>query len=105
MEKKTAPPLGEEKELTVDNAIMLRKPIAAGRALTTAIEGNSEAALQMIENAYIESGYSYSDIIDSLQEALPSVTDEEVRNRLHVKLAEVQSNCSLPLFRPTEKSE
>jgi len=60
-----------------------------------AIDGDSLAAREIIENAYIETGFSYKDIIDVLWEALPGVPSEEVRNRLYRELAVTQARWAV----------
>ena len=87
--------IGEQKSITVENVMLLQKPETASLALIRAIEGDSLAAREIIENAYIESGFSYSSIIDVLWEALPGVTSEEVRNRLYRELAVTQARCAI----------
>lgn len=87
--------IGEGKSITTENVMLLRRPDIAASALMKAIDGDSLAAMEIIENAYIESGFGYKDIIDVLWEALPGVTSEEVRNRLYRELAVTQARCAV----------
>lgn len=87
--------IDEDKSITIENAMLLQRPDIAAEALMKAIDGDSLAAREIIENAYIETGFSYKDIIDVLWEALPGVPSEEVRNRLYRELADTQARCAV----------
>lgn len=85
--------IGENKDISVESILMLRRPQLAVDAMMRALAGDFQSGKELLEDAYITSGYSHEEIIQELYEGLDKVEDEEVRIRLYRELGEVEGRC------------
>jgi len=92
--------VGEGKEITAESVLMLRRPRLAVDAMMRALAGDFQSGKELMEDAYITSGFSHEEIIEELYEGLEGVEDEQVRIRLYRELGAVEGRCrygSMPL--------
>lgn len=92
-----------KKEITEDSVILLAKLKNIGNSLEFALNGNFEKAKEIMEDSYINSRFSASDIIDELYDAIGELDKEKYRKikiRLYVKLAETERNCKYGTVSP-----
>lgn len=85
--------IDKDQSLTVESILALQPPKHVKVALEEALAGNFQSAKELIQDSFIENGYSHEEIIDELYEALPIIQNEEVQARLYRELAETESNC------------
>lgn len=85
--------IDENKGISVESILMLRRPQLAVDAMMRALVGDFQSGKELLEDAYITSGYSHEEIIQELYYGLDKVEDEQVRIRLYRELGEVESRC------------
>jgi len=85
--------IDDKKDLSVESVLMLRRPQLAVDAMMRALSGDFQSGKELLEDAFITSGYSHADIIDELYNGLEKVEDEQVRIRLYRELGEVDGRC------------
>jgi len=85
--------VGEKKTISVESILMLRRPQLAVDAMMKALTGDFQSGKELIEDAYITSGYSHEDIVEELYGGLEKVEDQQVRVRLYRELGEVEGRC------------
>lgn len=85
--------IGENKVLSVESVLMLRRPQLAVDAMLRSLSGDFQSGKELLEDAYITSGYSHEEIIDELYNGLDKVEDEEVKIRLYRELGVVEGRC------------
>ena len=85
--------IGENKDITVESVLMLRRPQLAVDAMMRALEGDFQSGKELIEDSYITSGFSHEEIIEELYGGLEKVEDQQVRVRLYRELGEVEGRC------------
>ena len=98
--------INEKKQITVANIVALQKPKLALNAMLAAINGNFEQARKLMEDAYINNGYSYEEIIKELFEGITeqNIKDRDLRIRLFIEIKELEKACKLgtnPLYQLT----
>ena len=85
--------IGKNNEITVENVLMLRKPKMAVDAILKALAGDFQSGKELMEDAYIISGFSHEAIIEELYEGLEKVDDLQVKVRLYRELGDVEGRC------------
>lgn len=85
--------IDENKDITAESVLMLRRPQLAVDAMMLALAGDFQSGKELIEDSYISNGYSHEEIIDELYKGLEKVEDEQVRVRLHRELAQTEGWC------------
>lgn len=85
--------IGENKDISVESILMLRRPQLAVDAMMRSLAGDFQSGKELLEDAYITSGYSHEEIIDELYNGLDKVEDEEVRVRLYRELGVIEGRC------------
>jgi len=85
--------IGENKVLSAESVLMLRRPQLAVDAMLRALAGDFQSGKELIEDSYISNGYSHEEIIDELYKGLDKVEDEQVKVRLYRELGEVEGRC------------
>ena len=93
--------IGENKDIAVESVLMLRRPQLAVDAMMMALAGDFQSGKELLEDAFITSGFSHEEIIEELYAGLEKVENEQVRARLYRELGEVEGRChygSLPLI-------
>jgi len=85
--------IDEKKEISAKSVIELKTPQLAVDALNIAINGDFERAKEMIEDAYINSGFMWQEIIDELYNGISELKDPYIKKRLFIKLAETEGFC------------
>ena len=85
--------IDERKGITVESVLMLRRPQLAVDAMMRALSGDFQSGKELLEDAFITSGYSHEEIVDELYYGLEKVEDEQVRVRLYRELGEVEGRC------------
>lgn len=91
--------VGEGKEITEKNVIMIEQPSFAGEALKMCLSGNFERGKEMLEDAYINSRFDTEHVIGELFRMLgewdSEVVKDEVKIRLYSRLSETERNIRL----------
>ena len=95
--------IDEKKHITIVSIVALQKPKDALNAMLTAINGNFEQAKNLIEDAYINNGYSYDEIVRELFEGITeeNIKDRDIRIRLFIEVKELEKACKMgtnPLY-------
>jgi len=85
--------VGEDKSITAEDVLMLRRPQLAVDAMMRALEGDFQSGKELVEDSYITSGFSHEEIIEELYGGLEKVEDQQVRIRLYRELGEVDGRC------------
>ena len=85
--------IGENKDITAESVLMLRRPQLAVDAMMRALAGDFQSGKELIEDSYITSGYSHEEIVEELYNGLEKVEAEQVRARLYRELGEVEGRC------------
>ena len=83
----------EDKEITPEAVLMLRRPKLAMDAMMRALGGDFQGGKELMEDAFITGGFSVEAVIEELYEGLERVEDERVRVRLYRELGEVADRC------------
>lgn len=88
--------INANKEITTENIMSLERPKHALNALILAIDGKFFEAQRMIEDAYINYGFSNEIILDEFYDGLHSENiDSEVRIRLFAELKELDRGLKM----------
>ena len=94
--------INAKKEITVENIMSLERPKYAFNALILAIEGKFFEGQRMVEDAYINYGFSNEVILEEFYDGLHSENiDSEVRIKLFAELKELDKNLKMtykPLY-------
>ncbi len=82
--------LTADKQINPQNILELNTSInSVAEVVKSAIAGDFDKAKNLIEDAYIMSGYKTDMLLDGFTEALSSITDNEIRIWAYVRLAEM----------------
>jgi len=87
--------IDSDKKIDVKNVVELRMPKMVSEALQVTLSGDFERGKELLEDAYINSGFLWEEIVKKMFDALDEVKDREVKIRLYQKLAETEGYCKM----------